>query len=357
MDTRSNSRPSGVTWTGICWLAAGVATTVVAVSPAIAAEVNFIGYVARFEDNYKKAVIEPFEKETGIKVNYTAAGTSAQQIAIIRAQKDNPTVDLTIMDVSVARSGNQEDLYAEIDPTIVTNMADLHPLALANAPYGPGLTFDYVGMIYNTDRVTTPPKSIADLWGLDYKNEIAWAAGTMDMLMPLIAFNKSLGGDYNSNIDLAIAKLAELAPSVQSFAPTPDVYTAVMNGTAKVGFGWNSFAQYYADLSGGKLGIVAPTEGTVFQINTLNLVKGGPNPKEAQMFMNYALRPDVQARFSALMPYAPTNTKAQLPPEVLERTAARPDILDNTIPVDWTVLASKREDWFGQIRREAMGAQ
>src|SRR5690606_20121444 len=103
-----------------------------------------------------------------------------------------------------------------------------------------------------------PPTSIADLWGPEYKGEIAWASGTMDMLMPLIAFNKSLGGDYLQNIDLAIDKLAELAPSVQTWAPTPDVYTVVMNGSAKVGFGWNSFAQYYADLSNGKLGIVAP---------------------------------------------------------------------------------------------------
>ncbi|MCO5064594.1 MAG: ABC transporter substrate-binding protein [Rhizobiaceae bacterium] len=335
-------------------LVLGLAGASVIAAPASAAEVNFMGYIARFEDNYKKAVIEPFEQETGIKVNYIAAGNSAEQIAILRSQKDNPQVDLSIIDVSVARSGNQEGIFAEVDPSIVTNMADLNPVALANKPYGPGVTFDYVGMLYNTDRVPTPPTAIADLWGPDYKGEIAWAAGTMDMLMPLIAYNKSLGGDYMQNIDLAIDKLAELAPSVQTFAPAPDVYTVVMNGTAKVGFGWNSFAQYYADLSKGKLGIVAPKEGTVFQINTLNLVKGGPNPKEAQEFMNYALRPDVQARFSALMAYAPTNTKAELPPEILERTAVRPDILEKTIPLDWTYLASKREGWNNEIRRRAM---
>ena len=73
-----------------------VATT--AIGSGLAAEVNLMGYDARFEENYKKAVIEPFEQETGIKVNYSPAGTSAEQIGILRAQKGNPTVDLSIME-------------------------------------------------------------------------------------------------------------------------------------------------------------------------------------------------------------------------------------------------------------------
>ncbi|MCO5064593.1 MAG: ABC transporter substrate-binding protein [Rhizobiaceae bacterium] len=328
-----------------------------AIGSAMAAEVNLMAYDARFETNYRKAVIEPFEQETGIKVNYTPASTSAEQIGILRAQKGNPTIDLSIMDTSTGRSGNKEGIFTEVDASVVTNINDLYEAAHVNKPFGPGLTFDYIGIIYNTERVPQAPTALADLWKPEFKGEIAWPGRSMDALMPTVVLNKSLGGDYKQNVDLAIAKLVELAPSVQTWAPAPDVYTVVMNGTAKIGIGWNSFAQYYADLSGGKLAIVPPAEGTVFQINTINQVANGPNPKEAQQFMNYALRPDVQARFSSLMAYAPTNSKAELPPEILKRTASRPDVMEKAIPMDWDYFASKRDEWLDLWRKDIMTTQ
>jgi putative spermidine/putrescine transport system substrate-binding protein len=338
-------------------LAAVFAAMSLGARAASAEELNLMAYVASFQDNYTKAVIEPFEKETGIKVNYVTPGNSAQQLAVLRAQKNNPAVDLSIVDVSVARSANKEGLFAEVDPKVVTNIADLYEPAKANLPFGPGLTFDYIGILYNTDLVKPAPVSMTELWKPEYKGQIAWASGAMDDLMPMAVLQRSLGGDYKEGVEQAFDKLAELGPSVQTWSPAPDVYTVVMNGTAKVGFGWNAFAQYYAKLSNGKLGIVAPKEGTVFQINTINLVKNGPNPDAALKFMNYALRADVQARFSELMAYAPTNQKAQLPPELLARTAASPEIMNNAMPIDWDVFAAKREGWLDMWRKRIMASQ
>ena len=70
-----------------------------------------------------------------------------------------------------------------------------------------------------------------------------------------------------------------LAPLVQTWEPKPDVYTPIINGTADIGIGWNARSQFYHDESKGALAAVLPKEGSVFQVNVLNLVKGSPETR------------------------------------------------------------------------------
>ena len=174
--------------------------------------------------------------------------------------------------------------------------------------------------------------------------------------MPLIVLDRALGADYHTTIAPALAKLAALSPSVATWAPTPDVYTQVMNGTAKIGVGWNAFAQYYHDVSKGRLGVAVPAEGTIFQVNTINFVARGPHPKEALDFINYALSPEAQTALSEVMFYAPTNKKAVLPEAVLHRTAAAPEVREKMMPLDWTAFVANRTKWAEEWRRQVLTA-
>ncbi len=63
---------------------------------------------------------------------------------------------------------------------------------------------------------------------------------------------------------------------------------AIVTGQAAVGAGWNARAQVNSQTSGGKLKATIPQEGTVFQINTINLVANGPGGDAAKTFVNYA---------------------------------------------------------------------
>jgi putative spermidine/putrescine transport system substrate-binding protein len=342
---------------GLLTASIGIAFGLIAAPPAWAAEVNVMGYNARFAENYMKVVVEPFMKKTGIKVNYYPALHSADELAILRAQKAKPQHDISIMDTSIARSANLEGLFVKPDRSVVTNIAELDDQATPNGEWGPGLTFDYFAILYDTQRVSTAPTALADLWKPEFKGQIAWnAAPAMDSVMTMIVLNKSLGGDYTKTVQPAITKLAQLSPSVQTWSPTPDVYTLVMNGTAKVGVGWNAFARYYATTSNGRLGVAVPAEGTIFQINTINQVANGPNPKEAAIFMNYALSPEAQKALSDVMAYAPTNKKAALTGDALSQTAASPAIRAKVVPLDWTIFMENRDKWVQQWRREILSA-
>ena len=323
---------------------------------SVSGEINVAGYAAIYQDNFTKAIIEPFMKKfPNIKVNYIPSQLSSERLGALRAQKDSPQLDVALMDVALSRIAIQEGLFAELDPAMVPNLNDLYDNARPNGKFGPALTFDHITIIYRKDLLPDAPTSWNDLWDPKYKGQvIVNAPPNIQGLAFTIVVDHLQGADYKNTIDPAIQKLKELAPSVQTFAPRPDGYTVLLSGAARVGTGWNAQSQEYANRSGGKLGVVLPQEGSVFQIDTMDLVKGSKNPAAAQTFINYALSPEAQANFASTMFYAPTNKRAAVTPEVLARTAAGAASRAKMIPVDWGYVGSVRDQWLERWRREVI---
>ncbi|ACM39639.1 MULTISPECIES: extracellular solute-binding protein [Rhizobium/Agrobacterium group] len=329
---------------------------VLSVSSPCLADVNIIGYQSVFADNYRKAVIEPFEKKTGIKVIYNEINLSAQNLGRIRAEKNNPTLDLSIMDAMVSRAGNTEGIFDQVDLTKLSNGQNLFDEAYINKGFGPGITFDYPVLMYS-NSLANPPKALADLAKPELKGQVAmWPAPEIAALMNTILLTRAAGGDEKKSVDQGVEKFAEIAKNVQTWAPAPDAYELVSNGTVKAGAGWNARAQFFAKDPKSNMSVVIPTEGSMFQINTLNLVKGAPNKEEALKFIDYALSPEAQAAFANLMFYSPTNKDAKPSQDALSKTASTPEIREKLKPLDWAFFVSKRESWLQEWRRKVITA-
>lgn len=319
-------------------------------------EVTLFAYSGIFQENYEKAVVEPFmEENPNITVNYQPGEDSAQMLAQLRAQRNRQAYDVAIMDVSVAATGNKEGIFGKPDPNIVTSLEDLSPEARTPNGFGPSVTFDNLSLIYNTDRIKEAPTSWEALWNREYENEVlVTAPPDIQGLAFTVITDEMEGANYKKTIDPAIAQLEELAPLVLTWEPNPDQYTVVTSGDAAIAVGWNARSQLYADQSGGKMAVALPEEGSVFQKNTINLVKGSDSSEAAQKFINYALSPEAQRRFAETMYYAPVNEKVELPEEVLERTAASEDY--KSIPVDWNYVAGVQDEWLERWRQEVIAA-
>lgn len=319
-------------------------------------EITLGAYTGVFQDEYTKAVIEPFmAAHPGVKVNYFSDRASSGLLGQARAQAGDPQMDVVLMDVSTALIANREGLFAPITVEDVPNLVDLVPQATVQEGYGPAVTFDHEVLIYNTDAIAVAPTSLEVLWDPQYKGKIA--ATSMPSILGtglMVMTSAMLGEDYTQSVDKSVEKLAELAPSIQTFDPKPDSYTLVINGTVDLATGWNARAQYYADQSGGKQAVVTPSEGTILQINTLNLVEGSKNPDLAKAFMNYALSPEAQAAFTEAMYYSPTNSKAQPSPEAEARTVFGQ--LDSTLPLDWSWVATQNDRWNAMWKRRIISA-
>lgn len=315
-----------------------------------------MGYSGVVEDNYTKAVIEPFEKKyPNIKVNYVPGESASQMLGELRSQKGDPSADIALFDISVAGTGNKEGIFQPLDPAKVPNMADIDPRGQVKGNFGPAATFDNLVLLYNTEKVTKKPTSWNALWGKNVAgNVVIDAPPDLQGNSLTIITDKMEGADYKDTIKPAVKRLAELAPSVDTWKPNPDPYTMITNGSASMGIGWNARAQFYAEESDGKLGVAIPDEGSVFQTNSINLIKGSDSPEAAQTFINHALSPEAQESFAEQMYYAPTNTKAKVSEAVADRTATSPERLANIIDVDWTYVAAHNDEWTDIWRREIL---
>jgi putative spermidine/putrescine transport system substrate-binding protein len=322
--------------------------------------ITLVAYAGIFQDNYVRTVVEPFQRRfPNVRLTYVPGGTSAQMLGTVRAQRADPQVDVVLKDVTTSHIGNQEGLYDEITVAECPSLAELYPEARAVGQnrFGPAVTYDHLVLVWDTQNLRPPLTRLADFWRPDLRGLVALSAPPNIQGLALTAMvEKMEGSDHTRSIDRAIAKLRALAPSVQTFEPNPDGYSLILNGVVRVATGWNARAQLYSDETNGRIGVVLPPEGSVFQINTLNLVKGSKNRAAAVAFMNYALSQEAQKAFTERMFYAPTNGAAQIDPRALARTAASPENRARMIAVDWVEIARIRDQWNNRWRREVIAA-
>jgi putative spermidine/putrescine transport system substrate-binding protein len=317
--------------------------------------ITLVAYPVLFQERYTKAVIEPFMAENpDVKVSYFAQPTSAQMLGTLRAQKAAPQADVVIMDLGVSKAATDEGILAKLDQDEITNIKDLYPNARVPGLAGVVVTFDNLELIYNADLVKGHPDSWLALANPAYAGKVVIPAmpDIIGLSLTLLLDKIEGGTDPMHNLDRGIAELGKIAPNVQTWNPTPEVYAPIVSGQAAIGVGWNARAQSNHDLSGGKLQAVLPKEGSLFQANTINLVAGSPSQAAAKRFINFALSPTAQKAFTELMFYAPSNAKAQISQTAIDRTAV--GALDKMIPVDWVELAKIRDSVAEQWRRKVI---
>jgi putative spermidine/putrescine transport system substrate-binding protein len=336
--------------------AALIAATALAAAAEPSGEIVLMGYPGAFQDNYVKAVVEPFmAAHPAIKVIYSPSGNSAQMLGLLRAQKAAPQFDVDIMDFSVSRVANKEGLFATFGAKETPNLADIYDEARMGEGFGPGITFDNLVLIYNPTVMNPPPAGIKDLMDPANKGKLVFspAPNVIGIALQLVV-DKHLGVDYKGSSDPAIEVLKKIAPQVQTWQPNPDPYTMVISGNAGMAIGWNARAQLYSDKSEGKLKSIVMSDGGVLDMDTINLVAGGKNREASLAFIDYALSPEPQARLAEIMYYGPTNKKAKLPPELFARTSSYPATLSKMLAVDWDAVAAVQDQWSDRWRREVV---
>jgi putative spermidine/putrescine transport system substrate-binding protein len=312
---------------------------------------RLLAYSGIFQDNYTDTVIKSF----GSPVDYVSGDTSAAMLGQLRTQKTSPQLDVVIMDLTTAALACAEGLVEPLTPTMLPVLNQIEPQArAAGGACGPGVTFDHEVLVYDTQAVKPAPTSLKVMWDPQWKGRIGMDAPPNILGLGLTAIlAHQATGDW-TKADTAFDELRALAPSVQTFQPQPDPYTLVLNNTLSLAIGWNARAQLYHDRSNGRLGVLLPSEGTIFQINTINLVKGGPHRDEGLAFIAHALSAPAQKAFTEKMFYAPTNSTAVIDPAAAARTAAAPESMAKVIPIDWTEMLKLRDGWLQRWKREVI---
>ena len=108
----------------------------------------------------------------------------------IRAQEGLSTVDVFFSTDEPVFNGMRTDLFAEVNPANIPNMADLHDWATPTDGFGVGYGLITFGLAYHTGIVQNPPTSWADLWREDISSNLALPA-VFHSLMPALLIRTS----------------------------------------------------------------------------------------------------------------------------------------------------------------------
>ena len=211
---------------------------------------KLVSYSDIFKDNYTETVIAPFNAKGDAKVEFIGSGSSAVMLGQLRTQKNDPQIDLMIMDTTTSTLACIEGLVEPITPQMMPVLNELDPQAIAaSGGCGPGVTFDHLVIVYDTTAVSPAPTSLKELWNPKWKGRIGIGAPPNIQGLALTAILAHADSGDWTKADGAFKSLRDLAPSVQTFDPQPDSNNVVLNGTVTFSTGWNARRQLFHDRS------------------------------------------------------------------------------------------------------------
>ena len=297
----------------------------------LAASAQEVVNVYNWEDYIDEAVLDQFEEETGIHVNYMRFTTNEDMMVSVRA---NPgAYDVIFPSEYCVERLIAEDLLAEINYDNVPNMSytlesllnpDYDPNNAHSVPYMWGL----LGVIYNKTMVDEADLGSWDLmWNEKYADDILMFDNSRD------AFGIAeylLGYDVNTTdeaeLQACAAKLAELKPVVQQYV-MDQIFDAMENEEAWI-------APYYAGdyltmvEENPNLAFYRPTtQGYNMFIDAMCIPTCCQEKEAAEAFINFLCSPEISSANMEFLGYSVPSTAAKelMDPEVAGSEVAYPD--------------------------------
>jgi spermidine/putrescine transport system substrate-binding protein len=274
--------------------------------------------------------VRNFEKETGIKVNFSTYENNEIMYAKMRTSKDTGYDLIMPSSYFVDRMAHQ-DMLEKIDQTKLTNLKNLNP-DFAKPAYDPALTYSVpyiwgIAGIFVNSRYFKPDSisKWTDLWEERFDNQLLMLDDTREVFsMALLSLGYSANDRDPEHIKAAFLKLKSLSKNIKVFS-TDTVISIMIDEDAEVGMAWNADA-YKAARENKDIHFIYPQEGFVVWVDNFAIPKNAKHKEEAYAFINYILRPDV-ARDIALANNFPTTNLAAfklLPADLRNDTTVYP---------------------------------
>lgn len=284
--------------------------------------------VFNWSEYLPESLIKNFEDKHKIKVNYLTYSSNEEMLARIMAGDD-------IFDISVASDYmvdvmRKQKLMEELDMSNIPNFKNIGD-QFKNLSFDPGNKYSVPYMwgnaviAVNTKKVPGAITSYSDLWDSKFKGSLV----VLDDQRALIGVAlKKLGYSLNetdpAKLEQARQELIKLKANIKTFnSDSPK--TELINGQAAAGFMWGAEAAL-AQKENKDISIFFPKEGMYIWQDNFVIPKGAVNKKNAEIFINFLLDPQVSAAITKEFPYANPNVAAHqyIDKNTLSNTAIYP---------------------------------
>lgn len=307
-------------------------------------------YGGTFEKAWRKNMIEPFEKEHGARVQ-VVTGLTMENLAKLRAQRNNPQIDVVTFDPPGAVPAAREGLLDTLDPERIPNLQHLYDFAVHPDKYYGSFLIASQGLAYNTNKIKTPPQSWEDLWNPEYKGKVLLPDITTSHGAFFVTIISKIYGKEIYDTDAAFEKIKTLRPSILTFYTSHDQVAQLLNQGEAWIVPWTSDRSLTQISQGAPIGFSTPKEGAVFWTSEMGIVKGAKNKELAEKYVNLSFSAEVQLANAKTMFLAPTNKKVKLEGE-LAATLPYGEKLQKLVYPDWEKMSTLRDGWADRWNRE-----
>ena len=271
------------------------ATLAIGLGPTAAMAAGKVTFYCSAQEEWCQLMANGFQDATGIDVNMTRK-SSGETFAQVKAEESNPKGD-----VWWGGTGDPHLQAAEeglTEPYVSAMRGELNDWAIAQASSAGdktiGIYSGALGYGYNTDLLAAnnlpEPACWKDLLKPEYKGHVQMAnpnsSGTAYTTLATMVqlFGEDGGFDYMKGLHANINQYTK-----SGSAPIK----AAGRGETTIGivFMHDAVAQAVA---GFPVKVVAPCEGTGYEIGSMSIIKGARNLDEAKQFYDWALTADAQ---------------------------------------------------------------
>jgi putrescine transport system substrate-binding protein len=287
--------------------------------------------VYNWSDYIAPAELKNFEKNTGIKVNYTTYDSNEILDAKLRTGSSGYDVVVPTASPFFVRQ-LAANLFRPLDKAKLKNLGNLDPdIMAALAKYDPGNThaipwmWGTTGIGYNVAQIKkrlpdAPVNSLKMIFDptvvSKFKDCGVMVLDSATDVLP--AALKYLGLDPDSKKPEDLAKAADVVKAVRPYIlkfHSSEYINALAGGDICLAFGYSGDIFQARDRAAKArdkqdIAYAIPKEGSLLWIDVAAIPKDGPNPAQALAFLDFMMDPKVAAASSDLTGYANANKAA-----------------------------------------------
>lgn len=243
-----------------------------------------------------KAVHKAFEEKTGIRVPPDNKN-SGQTVSALMAEKANPQADTAYYGITFGVKASDMGILESFKP----QHADKIPSEL-HCPDWKWFTIHMgtVAFLVNKDALgdVPVPRSWQDLLKPEYKGMVAFLDPTSAFTgyATAVAANLAMGGSLD-NWDKGFEYLKKLHANGTHY-PKQTSYALVVKGEIPIliCYDFNGYRMKHDDDA--NVEVVIPEEGSIVVPYVISLVKNGPNPENAKLFLDFTMSDAGQSAFA-----------------------------------------------------------
>jgi len=306
------------------------------------------GYGGRWSEVMKKALIEPFEKQHGVKIELVTGITTEWVAKLMAGGPDNPPFDVVMGNEPPFPIPRERGFFEKRNPTAAPNIKNVYDKALIGDT-SLAIFWGRIGLAYRTDMGLKRPSAWKDFWDPSYdgKRGIYVIGNTLGINFLFMA--DRLYGKDSFDVDAGIAAIKRLNAKMVDFTGTMQKHLE----SKEVGIAVLHDGDTY-DLAkrGFPVDWVAPSEGVPILDQVIQVTRGSKNKDLAWKLIDMYLSPEVQAAFASELFFSPTNKTVKLSPEVAKKLINGPADVDRLVTFDWTQIVKQRPQWTERWNKE-----